>query len=242
MSEGLREFLRSASLGGGKNFRTIGGFCALDGRRVAEGRVYRSGHLGELANHMGSEFRTLGVRTIVTFQTRKEIEILGHPPTALLSAAAWEHIPIGDQWFESEWPADDGIPQGDFYLAMVRDYAPRWVRFLRVFTRESSFPVLYHCTAGRDRTGVATVLLLESLRVPRPAIVADYLLSNEAFRDNAQEAVVLEPLFAAIDDTGGVDRFLVGIGLERGEIDAIRANLLVHSESPRSLTARPHNT
>ena len=227
MSEGLREFLRSASRGGGKNFRTIGGFPAADGQHVAAGRVYRSGHLGELAGHIGAELGSLDVHTIVTFQTRKEIDILGDSPPALLPAAAWEHIPIGDRWFEDDWLVEDWASQGDFYLAMVRDHASHWARFLRVFTREASFPVLYHCTAGRDRTGVATVLLLESLRVSRSVIVADYLLSNEVFQENVQEASVLDPLFGAIDERGGIDRFLGEIGLVHGEIEAIRSNLLV---------------
>ncbi len=227
MSEGLREFLRTASRGGGRNFRSIGGLPATDGRRVVDGRVYRSGHLGELAGHIGAEFGGLNVRTVVTFQTRKEIEILGDPPPTLLPAAVWEHIPIGDPWFEDDWFVREGSSQGDFYVAMVLDYAPLWARFLRIFTREESFPVLYHCTAGRDRTGVATVLLLEALHVSRSVIVSDYLLSNEVFQEQLQEASVLEPLFCAIDRAGGIERFLPQLGLERGEIDAVRANLLI---------------
>lgn len=191
------------------------------------GHVYRSGHPGELPEEVRAEVRRIGLRTVVTFQTRREIEILGDPLAGVVGEVEWEHIPIGDRWFEAGNPLfDDVSSQGEFYVAMVRDHPEHWVRFLRVFTAGHRFPVLYHCTAGRDRTGVATVLLLESLRVPRAAIVADYLVSNEVFQENVQEAEVLDPLFAAIDAAGGIDRFLLDFGLESREIEAVRSSLL----------------
>jgi protein-tyrosine phosphatase len=226
--EGLREFLISASQGGGRNFRTIGNWTTLEGGRVTAGRVYRSGHLGHLAESLRRELRRLGVRTVVTFQTRQEIEILGDPLPALLPEASWEHIPIGDRWFAEglELP-DDWTSQGRFYVAMVRDHPEHWSRFLRLFARPQHLPILYHCTAGRDRTGVATVLLLETLRVPRPEIVADYLVSNQVFEENVQEPEVLGPLFEAIDEAGGIEPFLQDLGLEAPEVEAIRGNLVV---------------
>jgi len=224
--EGLRDFLVAASKGGGRNFRTIGNWVNLEGRRVLRGRVFRSGHLGTLADDLRAEVAALGLRTVVTLQTQQEIEILGDPIAALLPEARWEHIPIGDRWFQtgSVLP-DDTSSQGKFYVSMVRDHAGEWTRFLRLFAEAERYSILYHCTAGRDRTGVATVLLLETLRVPREEIVADYLLSNEVFQENVQEPAVLEPLFEAIDRSGGIERFLGELGLRRREIHSIRANL-----------------
>ncbi len=226
--EGLRDFLMVASRGGGKNFRSVGNWLTVEGPCITPGRVYRSGHLGELADPLRSDLVGLGVRTVVTFQTHQEIEILGDPLPALLPEAAWEHIPIGDRWFEEgiDLPKDSSS-QGHFYVAMVRDHPEHWARFLRLFAQPERLPILYHCTAGRDRTGVATVLLLEVLGAPRREIVADYLVSNEVFAEYVQEADVLEPLFAAIDREGGIERFLGDLGLESAEIEAIRANLRV---------------
>jgi protein-tyrosine phosphatase len=226
MTEDLREFLLSASRGGGRNFRTLGNCDTVDGRRVAPGRVFRSGHLGELTTELRADIERLGLRTVVTFQTRQEIEILGDPLPALLPTVWWEHIPIGDRWFEggTSFP-QDVVSQGEFYVRMVHDHAPLWARFFRVFTRSDRFSVLYHCTAGRDRTGVATVLLLETLRVPRDLIVDDYLVSNEVFDSNVQEREVLDPLFRMIDAEGGMDGVLEDLGLSGSEIDAVRANL-----------------
>lgn len=225
--EGLREFLVAASKGGGRNFRTIGDWVTLEGRRVLRGRVFRSGHLGALADELRADMAGLGLRTIVTLQTQQEIDILGDPIAALCPDARWEHIPIGDRWFqEATVLPDDTYSQGAFYVAMVRDHPEEWARFLRVFSEAERYSVLYHCTAGRDRTGVATVLLLETLRVPRSEIIGDYLLSNHVFQDNVQEAEVLHPLFEAIDNAGGIDRFLESLGLRSSEIEAIRTQLI----------------
>ena len=67
--EGLRDFLVAASRGGGRNFRTIGDWPTLEGRRVLRGKVFRSGHLGELADEVRAEVSGLGLRTVVTLQT-----------------------------------------------------------------------------------------------------------------------------------------------------------------------------
>ena len=225
--EGLRDFLVAASRGGGRNFRTLGDWATLEGRRVLRGKVFRSGHLGELADEVRAAVSGLGLGTVVTFQTRQEIEILGDPLAALGPGVRWEHIPIGDRWFEegTVFP-DDTASQGAFYVRMVRDYAAEWARFLRLFAEPERYSILYHCTAGRDRTGVATVLLLETIRVPRDEIIDDYLLSNEVFLDHTQEAAVLAPLFESIDKAGGIERFLRQLGLGATEIEAIRTNLI----------------
>jgi protein-tyrosine phosphatase len=224
--EDLREFLVAASKGGGKNFRTLGEWQTLEGRRVLRGRVYRSGHLGTMAEDLRAEVGALGLRTVVTLQTRQEIDLLGDPVHTVLPDVQWEHIPIGDRWFQKgSLLPDDTASHGAFYVAMVRDHAEEWARFLRLFADPQRYSILYHCTAGRDRTGVATVLLLETLRVPRAEIVGDYLLSNDVFQENVQEAAVLEPLFGAIDRAGGIEPYLRSLGLARDEIEAIRENL-----------------
>jgi protein-tyrosine phosphatase len=225
--EGLRDFLVAASRGGGRNFRTLGDWATLEGRKVLRGRVFRSGHLGAMADELRAEVAGLGLRTVVTLQTQQEINILGDPVAAVLSDVQWEHIPIGDRWFQREdLLPDDTSSQGKFYVAMVRDYRAEWSRFLRLFADRERYSILYHCTAGRDRTGVATVLLLETLRVPRAEIVGDYLVSNQVFQDNVQEAEVLEPLFDAVDRAGGIDGFLRDLGLAGDEVAAIRSNLI----------------
>lgn len=225
---GLRDFLVAASRGGGKNFRDLAGLPGRDGRVIGAGRVYRSGHLGEWSKEARDRFASLGVRTVVTLQTTQELDILGHPLDAFEAVCTWEHIPIGDRWFQAGGALSDGLASmGEFYVKMVEDHAEPFTRFFRLFTREECFAVLYHCTAGRDRTGVATALLLEAIGVERRRIVDDYLVSNRSFSSMEQEATVLEPLFGAIDGAGGIEAFLGNLGVSAAELELARRNLLV---------------
>ena len=120
------------------------------------------------------------------------------------------------------------LSTGAFYLRMVRDYPESWRRFFEVMADSEGYSILYHCTAGRDRTGVATVLLLEALGVSRDEIITDYVRSNEAFSGSPKEAEVLDDLFGWIDAGGGIDAVLSGhLEVPDDAAPAIRAHLLV---------------
>ncbi len=123
---------------------------------MLRGRVFRSGHLGTLADDLRAEVAALGLRTVVTLQTRQEIEILGDPIAALLPETRWEHIPIGDRWFQKgSLLPDDTSSQGAFYVAMVRDHAEEWTRFLRLFARSRALlhPLSLHRRPRPHRRG-----------------------------------------------------------------------------------------
>lgn len=228
MDENLRKFLVLAAQGGGKNFRPVAGLATSDGRKVAEGRIFRSGFLREMNPELRRRLADLEIRTVVTLQTTPELEILGDPVREVLPAADWQHIAIGDRWFQPGGTLGHELEaMGDFYLRMVVEHGEEWARFFRLFTRRERYAVLYHCTAGRDRTGVATALLLETLGADRGAILQDYLISNQHFGDYSQPEDVLEPLFRAIDAAGGIEKFLVRLGVASLEIEAARENLLV---------------
>ena len=127
----------------------------------------------------------------------------------------------------------------DLYRGLVQDQAERFSEFFDHLLHDDS-PLVFHCTAGKDRTGFAAALLLLALGVPRDLVMADYLLTNEVYRppplpasDTPPEALavlwsvqpsVLEAALRAIDlDHGGVERYLsqrLGLG------DAARAVLV----------------
>jgi predicted SnoaL-like aldol condensation-catalyzing enzyme len=165
---------------------------------------------------------------VVTFQTAPELELLGDPRPGVLSEARWVHLPIGDRWFQSaEEISAELRSAGQFYLRMVRDHPESWGRFFEVLADGDGYAVLYHCTAGRDRTGVATVLFLETLGVSREEIVTDYLLSNEAFSTFPKEASNLEDLFRWIDAEGGIDLVLERhLGVASDVVASIRSHML----------------
>jgi len=210
---------------GGANFRDLGGHPARHQRRVRRKMIYRSAHLAELPAE--SPLRALDLRTLVTLQSRVEVSHLGRPIDAILKSVRWEHIPIGDRWFDADNPAPLGDEPGQEHLALVSQFCEAWHTFFRILAEGEVYPLLFHCSAGRDRTGVGAAMLLEMLGVERDNIVADFLQSNVAFREIPLKSTQLLPLFDWIDEQGGIDRFMrEAIGLRAAEVETIRRDLL----------------
>jgi protein-tyrosine phosphatase len=112
----------------------------------------------------------------------------------------------------------------ELYRALINDRADRFAELFQHLI-DSDAPSVFHCTAGKDRTGIAAALVLLALGVSRDVVVADYLLTNELVRDPALIAsttplearavlwrvqqAFLETALAIIDaDHGGIDRYL----------------------------------
>jgi protein-tyrosine phosphatase len=208
---------------GGRNFRDLGGHPTVEGRRVRRAMVYRSAHLSELPEE--TPIKSAGLRTVVTLQSRTEISILGPPHADLLRSVRWEHIPIGDRWFREREPISR-VP-GREHHAIVDKFRDDWRTFYKILAERDVYPLLFHCSAGRDRTGVGAAMLLELLGVARERIVADFLESNVVFPKIPLAPAQLEPVFELIDESGGIEPFMCeGIGLERLDLEAIRADLL----------------
>ncbi len=208
---------------GGRNFRDLGGHPAAPDRRVRRGMVFRSAHLSELPEE--TPIKAAGLRTVVTLQSRTEISILGPPHADLLRSVRWEHIPIGDRWFREREPIS--LVPGREHHAIVDQFRDDWRTFFKILAERDVYPLLFHCSAGRDRTGVGAAMLLELLGVARERIVADFLESNVVFPKIPLAPAQLEPVFELIDEAGGIEPFMcAGIGLERLDLEAIRADLL----------------
>jgi protein-tyrosine phosphatase len=212
---------------GGANFRDLGGHPARHRRRVRTGRIYRSAHLAELPAQ--SPLHGLSLRTLITLQSRIEVSHLGPPVATILNSVRWEHIPIGDRWFDPDSPAPiTNDPNKDReHLALVDQFRDVWRSFFKILAERDVYPLLFHCSAGRDRTGVGAALLLEVLGVDRGRIVADFLESNAVFRQMPLRPAQLVPLFEAIDEQGGIDAFMREcIGISPADLSAIRDDLL----------------
>ncbi len=216
------ELLRKVA---GANFRDLGGHPARDNRRVRREMIYRSAHLAELPED--SPLRSLSLRTLITLQSRVEVSHLGPPEQTLLKSVRWEHIPIGDRWFEEDDFSALTSQPGREHLALVTHFREVWHAFFTVLAERDVYPVLFHCSAGRDRTGVGAAMLLELLGVERDRIVADFLKSNDVFRRMPLTEAQLQPVFDSIDERGGIDGFMHQvIGLKPTELEAIREDLL----------------
>ncbi len=209
---------------GGRNFRDLGGHPTGEGRRVRREMIYRSSHLAQVAGE--HPLKEVPLRTVVTLQSRVEVTHLGPPDDAVLRSARWEHIPMGDQWFEEGAVPLDREP-GKGHLFLVTTLSTDWRRFYRLLAERDVYPLLFHCSAGRDRTGVGAAMLLDLLGVDRDRIVKDFLQSNLVFPKIPLKPEQLTPLFESIDKAGGIRSFMRGvIGVDDAHLDAIREVLL----------------
>jgi protein-tyrosine phosphatase len=208
----------------GRNFRDLGGHPTREGRKVRRGIIYRSSHLTQVPEE--HPLKRLRLRTVVTLQSRVEVTHLGPPDDSVIRAARWEHIPMGDIWFEEGTvPLERDPAMGHLFL--VTTLRTDWGRFFRLLAEPDVYPLLFHCSAGRDRTGVGAAMLLELLGVERARIIEDFLESNLVFPKAPLSAKNLAPLFERIDEAGGIRPFMQSlIGVDDSHLDAIRKRLL----------------
>ena len=187
--------------------------------------VFRSSHLAEVPPE--SPISRLELRTVVTLQSRMEVKHMGAPVPASRSGVRWEHIPMGDAWFNDEGYTRVAAEPGREHLAFVTHFRSDWQRFFRLLAERDVYPLLFHCSAGRDRTGVGAAMLLSILGVERDRIVADFLESNVVFAKMPLAAAQLEPVFELIDQSGGIEGFMREvIGLDASALSIIREDLL----------------
>ncbi len=180
-------YSRSLNLTGATNFRDLGGYAGLDGRAVRWRRLFRSDHLAGLTPQDRATVSALGVTR--AFDFRGEAERASVP--YVLSGVASHSLAIEPTVLQNmqdmlrsghTMTAQDMVRlMQDTYRAFVHHNSPRFAElFAHLLAADA--PLVFHCTAGKDRTGFAAALILLALGVPRPVVMQDYLLSNELFR------------------------------------------------------------
>ncbi|MGB3795293.1 MAG: tyrosine-protein phosphatase [Alteraurantiacibacter sp.] len=191
---------RILALEGAANFRDFGGYRTSAGGRVKRGMLFRSNRLSQLT---GADIATLdatGIATIFDLRSPREIEA---DPTAWQSAHLGFHTwPPGHKRrlvdMALEYPRDaDGAAQLmlDFYAELPRTLGHA---FGDIIARVAggAVPCVMHCSAGKDRTGMAAALLLLALGVPRETVLDDYALTD---RIAASEDDMARSLFTGRD-------------------------------------------
>ena len=241
------------------NLRDIGGYETVDGHQVRRGRLYRSDHLNDVTDEGFAVLADLGLRTVLDLRLQSErdrqpsrlpsgIDVRNVNPLGAAGAAQhemMEQIRSGQLTSLSE----DDI--ATMYRTMLADAGEMFAAVVLVAGRPDELPALFHCTAGKDRTGLAAAVLLRLLGVADDVILAEFALTNE-YRTPARIAQMAPEfakmglditnflaLFGApesamrsaltwLDERGGVETYLTdGCALSRDDLAAARNQMLL---------------
>jgi protein-tyrosine phosphatase len=237
--------LRHLNLAGASNFRDVGGYAAGDGRSVRWRRIFRSNHLGHLTADDVKLVRGLGVKRAFDFRGAEERkaavcvidEIVVHSLPIEPTVVAALRARLQARALSS---ADALDIMRDSYRGYVRTNTHSFREMFAHMVQDSA-PLVIHCTAGKDRTGFASALVLHALGVPQAVISEDYLLTNQYYRrdpssspdlpDDVRQAIgsvdasFLKAGFDAVDaEYGDLESYFrdgLGIGpRERRELSA----------------------
>ncbi len=238
------------ALQGASNFRDLGGYSVTGSGWVRHGRVFRSDHLASLTPDDMAHLQSLALTHSIDFRGVAERAAMPYQVPGVTSLA----FPIEptvvqrlrDRMVAGQTPTTEETVEVmcETYRGFVHDHGPTFGRFLRHLIEQPT-PLVFHCTAGKDRTGFAAALLLSVLGVDRDTIRQDYLLTNQLYRrvpslEGSAPAHIMEvvwqvrPAFlhAAFEvielDYGGLAAYLSEVvGMQTNELQRLRQDLLV---------------
>ncbi len=238
---------RNLSFSSTYNFRDVGGYAGLDGRTVRWRRLFRADALHRLKGADWEAFSALGVRTVLDLRRSFEVAEYGRIAdyegldyrNLVLEHVDWKDVPHPDDVVHERWLADR-------YLNFTEDGRAALSTALSVIADPAAAPVVVHCMAGKDRTGVTCALALALVGVSDEDIAADYALTTTAMRSLVAHLRETNP--AAVDGQehmfdspaeammmfltdlrarhGSVEDYAREIGLKDEQVAAMRDHLL----------------
>ncbi len=178
---------RRVHMQGAVNFRDLGGYETIDGRRVKWGRVFRADGLARLTDRDLYLMEQLGIQRVYDFRT--ESELAGSPDRLPADGAVSHiHLPVTHGNFDfadaikrlqkgdHDWLTPDFMING--YIGNLEDFAQCWATVIRDLAGAEKEAVVFHCTGGKDRTGTCAALILMALGVSGQTVIDDHQLSN----------------------------------------------------------------
>ncbi|MCY3634426.1 MAG: tyrosine-protein phosphatase [bacterium] len=238
-----------------RNFRSLGGQTTVEGRRVRSGLVFRSGHLAEASASDVEALAALGIRTVFDFRNQGDLAVEG--PNRLPDGVELISLPMSD----SQNPSGMREDFSSFTAAQLEERfgngkAFQWMKdasarsvgdpertaqfgeFVRGLLAPGVVPLLFNCSAGKDRTGWAASLLLLAVGVPEDQVVDHYLETNQ-YVNPSRYGELMKPMVTVhedyfaeqlrvLDDAWGTfDQYWAnGLGLDGGHRQALRDLLL----------------
>lgn len=188
---GVRVAERVLPLAQGSNFRDIGGYRTKDGRSVRWGQIFRSGATPDLSESDLQQIRALGLTEMVDLRSSEE-RVLA--PTRIEGVP---YVSVGYSMGAMSLDRKSGVPDMEtVYRGFPELLAPQ-MRILFASLLRNEGPVVYNCSAGQDRTGFATAIILRALGVPLETVMEDYHLSTTYRRPQYEMPKLTPELVAA---------------------------------------------
>ena len=199
---------RLLPMDGAHNTRELGGYKTTDGKSIKWGMLFRSDKLSDISKTDEEYLKNLGIKKIIDFRSKDE------------KAEDPDIIPAGIDYLEMPISVDgamrtkiEAVLKGetdkevksfliDANREFVNDYTDVYENFLRSLIDDGT-PTLFHCTAGKDRAGFASAMVLSILGVPREKVIEDYLLTNTYVKDHVDSEMLeieLKTFFQADTD------------------------------------------
>jgi protein-tyrosine phosphatase len=162
-------------LEGAHNLRDLGGYPTRDGRITASGRFLRSDGTGTLSEGDVAKLLSMGLKLVVDLRSPSEAEAL---PSRLrgLDGLRYLHLPLIDHVQSGDLAGNFPDSMAKLYVSLMDEGKARMREIFEALAEADGLR-LFNCTAGKDRTGVVAMLLLELAGVGKEAIIADYATS-----------------------------------------------------------------
>ena len=217
---------RLLPLAGASNFRDLGGYPITGGGFTCWGRLFRSDTLHELTEGDVALLRQMGLKSVIDLRTATEVDLSGR---GLLGTGTTDYLHLsvidedGGEARGVPAPVDGSLANRYlWYLDIGRD-ALRHA--LTLIGDASMHPLVFHCAAGKDRTGVLAALILDIAGVDRQAIIEDYLLTSRSMeailarlvRNRAEGGMAYDiPASALTVEAATMESFLDGVDQRYG--------------------------
>ncbi len=246
------EMQRRISLEGCVNFRDLGGYPTSDGRTVKWRRLFRSDAPNTLTEaDVRTVTGTLGVTAVIDLRNSDKV-MGGDRGLLALSGIGYHHFPFLERRGLEPPTAGEDLENrlSDIYQWILHNAGALMAQAFTTLAQPVNHPALFHCSAGKDRTGVLAATVLAVLGVSREDIVADFLMTNEVIdgilerirkmpgyehstRDGimAPKAAIEKFLAVTKSEFGGSEAYLRHHGVQQCTIDNFRESLLAPMES-----------
>jgi protein-tyrosine phosphatase len=195
---------REIKLQGAVNFRDIGGYSTKDGKKVKMGLLYRSAALNTLTDADLVKIAALNIKYDFDFRGPYEVKTA---PDKIPVGTMRISLPAGSENIgDSNYMKNMGryMKSDSFLISFYTVLTPFKDRYMPLFdslvSNKNASPILFHCTAGKDRTGIAAALILYALGVDEETIYNDYEATNYYRRNENAKAIAQMTKYYGMDE------------------------------------------